>query len=65
MPDTPTQPTSRFSFDISKSLIFCLVFIAVATLVGLGKVDAEKLQYLLLVLVPSPIRDDGQVLKAQ
>lgn len=64
MADTPTTP-SRFSLDISKSLIFCLVFIAMAALVGLGKVDAEKLQYLLLVLVPSPIRDDGPPAKVQ
>ena len=53
MPELP-----RFSLDISKSLVFCLVFVAMAILVGLGKVDAEKLQYLLLVLVPSPIRDE-------
>ncbi len=50
-----------FSLDISKSLIFCLVFVSMAVLVGLGKVDAEKLQYLLLVLVPSPIRDEPKV----
>lgn len=53
MPELP-----RLSLDISKSLIFCIVFIVMATLVGLGKVEAEKLQYLLLVLVPSPIRDE-------
>ncbi len=49
----PTIPS--FSLDISKSLIFCLVFIAMAVLVGLGKIGPEKLQYLLLVLVPSPV----------
>lgn len=54
MPDLP-----RFSLDISKSLIFCLVFVTMAALVGIGKVDSEKLQYLLLILVPSPVRDDG------
>lgn len=27
-------------------------------LVGLGKVEADKLQYLLLILVPSPIKKD-------
>lgn len=58
MADTPPA-TPRFSLDISKSLIFCLVFVAMAVLVGVGKVDAEKLQYLLLVLIPSPVRDDG------
>ncbi len=50
----------RASLDISKSLIFCLVFVVMAGLVALGKVDVEKLQYLLLVLVPSPIRVDGK-----
>ena len=52
----------RPALDISKSLIFVLVFVAMATLVGLGKVDAEKLQYLLLILVPSPI---GEVKKEE
>ncbi len=44
------------SLDISQSLIFCIVFLAMCVLVGIGKVDVEKLQYLLLILVPSPIK---------
>lgn len=53
------DPTKGLSLDISQSLIFCIVFIAMCVLVGLGKVDAEKLQYLLLILVPSPIKKDA------
>ena len=46
--------------DLSQSLIFCIVFIACVVLVALGKMDADKLNYLLLILVPSPIvkKDD-------
>jgi hypothetical protein len=47
---------SKYTVDVSQSIIFCLVFIAMATLVALGKVDADKLQYLLLILVPSPVK---------
>lgn len=50
------MPESKYSLDLSQSLIFCIVFVVMAALVGLGKVDAEKLQYLLLILVPSPIK---------
>jgi len=51
---------TKYSLDLSQSLIFCIVFITTAVLVGLGKVDSDKLQYLLLVLVPSPIKKDEQ-----
>lgn len=50
----------KTTIDISKSLIFVLVFVTMAVLVALGKVEAEKLQYLLLILVPSPIRTDKE-----
>ncbi len=56
MPDIIPAAMKSLSLDISQSLIFCIVFVAMCTLVGLGKVDAEKLQYLLLILVPSPIK---------
>jgi len=51
----PEVVPKSLSIDLSQSIVFSLVFITVAVLVGLGKVDAEKLQYLLLVLVPSPL----------
>ncbi len=51
-----TEAAKSLSLDLSQSLIFCIVFVAVCILVGLGKVDADKLQYLLLILVPSPIK---------
>lgn len=57
MSDLPLSPKG-VSLDISQATIFCIVFIAMAVLVGLGKLDAEKLQYLLLILVPSPIKKD-------
>lgn len=53
MPDI--QLPSKYSLDISKSLIFVLVFVTMAVLVALGKVDTKELQYLLLILVPSPV----------
>lgn len=55
----------KFSLDISKSLIFCIVFLAMAGLVALGKIPADKLEYLLFVLVPSPIRDEAPTPKVQ
>ena len=48
--------TSKLSLDVSQSLIFCIVFGVMAVLVGLGKVSADKLEYLLLILIPSPIK---------
>jgi hypothetical protein len=47
---------NKLSLDVSQSLIFCIVFAVMATLVGLGKIPPEKLEYLLLVLIPSPIK---------
>lgn len=47
---------SKYTVDVSQSIIFCIVFIVMATLVALGKVEADKLQYLLLILVPSPVK---------
>ena len=55
MPDITQILPSKYSLDISKSLIFVLVFITMAVLVGLGKIDVKELQYLLLILVPSPV----------
>ena len=49
---------SNYTLDLSQSLIFCIVFIAMCVLVGLGKIDPQKLEYLLLILVPSPIKKD-------
>ena len=40
MPDI----TKSTSLDLSQGLIFCIVFVAMCVLVGLGKVDADKLQ---------------------
>ena len=37
-------------------MIACIVFGVMAVLVGLGKVSADKLEYLLLILIPSPIK---------
>lgn len=55
-----TESTLKnLSLDVSQSLIFCIVFIAMCVLVGLGKVEAEKLNYLLLILVPSPIKSNA------
>lgn len=55
----PTLPDiSRYSLDLSQSLIFCIVFIVMSGLVALGKIPADKLEYLLLILVPSPIKKD-------
>jgi hypothetical protein len=45
----------KLSLDLSKGVIFIVVFIAVAVLVGLGKLDPENLKYLLVWLVPGPL----------
>lgn len=49
---------SKYSIDLSQGLIFCIVFVAMCVLVALGKIDPNKLEYLLLILVPSPIKKD-------
>ncbi len=46
---------NKYSLDVSRSLIFCLVFVACSVLVAMGKLSEDKLQYLLLILVPSPV----------
>lgn len=55
--------TSKLSLDVSQSLIFCIVFAVMAVLVGLGKIPADKLEYLLLILIPSPIKTPSDIPK--
>lgn len=55
MPELP-----KLSIDISKTVVFLAVFCVVGVLVALGKVDASWLEKLLLILIPSPIRDDSK-----
>lgn len=54
MPELP-----KFSLDISKTLVFALVFICVTILVAMGKVPSDWLEKCLLILIPSPIRDEA------
>lgn len=54
MPQLP-----KFSLDVSKTLVFALVFISVTVLVALGKVPADWLEKCLLILIPSPLRDES------
>ncbi len=58
MSDEASVKAGSYSLDLSQSLIFCIVFVAMCVLVALGKVESDKLQYLLLILVPSPIKKD-------
>jgi hypothetical protein len=56
MPAKPSMP--KLSLDISKTVVFCIVFVAATVLVALGKIPPEWLEKLLLILIPSPIRDE-------
>lgn len=60
MSDSPVVVghTPRLSIDISQTLVFVVVFISLAVLVGLGKVAPDKLELLLMVLIPSPVKKD-------
>lgn len=58
LPNIPVPGKSGFSIDLSQSLVFCIVFIAMCVLVALGKIAPDKLEYLLLILVPSPIKKE-------
>jgi hypothetical protein len=46
---------NKYSLDLSQATIFCIVFVVMAVLVGLGKVEARNLADILLILIPSPI----------
>jgi hypothetical protein len=58
-----TETLKGLSLDISQSLIFCIVFVAMAVLVALGKIESDKLQWLLLILVPSPVTKKTEVVQ--
>jgi hypothetical protein len=42
--------------DVSRTVVFLVVFIGVVALVAVGKLPADKLEWILLILIPSPIR---------
>jgi hypothetical protein len=48
----------KLSVDGTKSLVFCVVFLGVCALIGVGKLDAEYLKYLLAWLIPGPLSMD-------
>jgi hypothetical protein len=55
----------KYSLDLSQAAIFCIVFLAVGGLVALGKVDAKMLEYLLFILIPSPVKRETPPAGAQ
>lgn len=46
----------KIDLDITKTIVFCVVFAGVCVLVGLGKLPAEYVKYLFVWLVPSPVQ---------
>lgn len=49
----------KLSLDVSKTAVFLVVFVSVTVLVALGKVPPDWLEKCLLILIPSPIRDES------
>lgn len=48
----------KLTVDGTKALVFVAVLAAVTVLIGLGKLDAEYLKYLLAWLIPGPMNFD-------
>ena len=53
----------KLSIDATKALVFCMVFVGVCILIGLGKLDAEYLKYLLAWLIPGPLNFEKEASK--
>ena len=45
----------RMNVDMTKALVFCVVFVTVAALIAAGKVDASYLKYMITWMIPSPL----------
>lgn len=54
------QQLPRFSLDVSRSIVFCVVLVVVGVLVGLGKIDQSYLKDVFFILIPSPLRDEKE-----
>ncbi len=51
MPDL----SPKLNVDLTKAIVFCVVFIGVVVLIAFGKLDSEYLKYLLAWLIPGPL----------
>lgn len=52
------ESLKNLKIDVSQSIIFIVVFVVISVLVGLDKMPADKLELLLMMLIPSPIKKD-------
>lgn len=46
---------AKLNVDATKAAVFCVVFVGVCVLIGMGKLDMEYLKYLLAWLIPGPL----------
>lgn len=44
--------------DVTKAIVWGVAFVGVCVLVYAGKVDSNKIEYFLVWLLPSPLRDE-------
>lgn len=51
---------ARLNIDATKAIVFCVVFLGVCVLIGMGKLDTEYLKYLLAWLIPGPLNFDSK-----
>lgn len=49
---------AKLNIDATKAIVFCVVFLGVCILIGMGKLDAEYLKFLLAWLIPGPLNFD-------
>lgn len=49
---------AKLTIDATKAIVFCVVFLGVCVLIGLSKLDAEYLKFLLAWLIPGPLNFD-------
>ena len=50
----------KLSVEGTKALVFCVVFLGVCVLIGIGKLESEYLKYLLAWLIPGPLSFDDK-----
>lgn len=51
---------AKLNVDGTKAAVFCVVFLGVCILIGMGKLDAEYLKFLLAWLIPGPLNFDAK-----
>jgi hypothetical protein len=61
----PDKLSPKLNVDLTKAVVFCVVFLGVCILIGLDKLETDYLKYLLAWLIPGPLSFEKEATNEQ